>query len=343
MYQPNEVPDIYVKHQTSKKNTEKQQKSSQNQNKNEKNKKNKQKNIHVPHRYPRRNRDKGGDPRMANSLTQGSSRGNTSWIPLIPTTVLTFLLTIVGLAFVPTHTTAMPAVELKNSRILHLNPTYLQPITRDRNTETLRAYHALCDKWSELVNPTPADERWRIASIVKHSDKRIKDGTRSIFYKAQFSDGMQSWFTMDTLRIADPFTVINHAYTHGYWDTEGYEWIKDYMDLEKDVLALLKGYNTSTASKKKYKFGVEVPSNPKHALFLDKLNGNDGWRKSIKLELDQIMSYQVFKALPRGYRQIPYHIVFDVKFDGRLKSRLVAGGHRTPEVPREDAFSGVIP
>ena len=35
-------------------------------------------------------------------------------------------------------------------------------------------------------------------------------------------------------------------------------------------------------------------------------------------------------------------MVFDVKFDGWLKSRLVAGGHRTPDVPKEDVFSGVV-
>ena len=46
--------------------------------------------------------------------------------------------------------------------------------------------------------------------------------------------------------------------------------------------------------------------------------------------------------MPVGYKRIPYHIVFDVKFDGRLKSRLVAGGHRTPDVPHEDVFSPVV-
>jgi len=35
-------------------------------------------------------------------------------------------------------------------------------------------------------------------------------------------------------------------------------------------------------------------------------------------------------------------MVFDVKFDGHLKSCLVAGGHRTPHVPKEDVFSSVM-
>ena len=35
-------------------------------------------------------------------------------------------------------------------------------------------------------------------------------------------------------------------------------------------------------------------------------------------------------------------MVFDVKFDGRLKGRLVASGDRTPEVHHEEVFSSVV-
>ncbi len=93
---------------------------------------------------------------------------------------------------------------------------------------------------------------------------------------------------------------------------------------------------------------MEVPRNPKHALAIDKAEGNKEWQNSIKLELDQILGYEVFKILepsdptPLGYKRIPYHIVHDVKFDGRKKSRLVAGGHMSPNVSKEEAFSGVV-
>jgi hypothetical protein len=39
--------------------------------------------------------------------------------------------------------------------------------------------------------------------------------------------------------------------------------------------------------------------------------------------------------IPKGYQEIPYHIVFDVKYDLRHKARLVAGGNK------EDIYSGV--
>ena len=57
--------------------------------------------------------------------------------------------------------------------------------------------------------------------------------------------------------------------------------------------------------------------------------------------------HRVFKKLPMGnvpddeYQQIPYHFVFDVKFDLRHRARLVAGGNWTS--PRgEDTYSSVV-
>ena len=42
-----------------------------------------------------------------------------------------------------------------------------------------------------------------------------------------------------------------------------------------------------------------------------------------------------------GFQRIPYHLAFDVKCDGKHKSRLVAGGNHT-EPPKEDIYSGVV-
>ena len=48
------------------------------------------------------------------------------------------------------------------------------------------------------------------------------------------------------------------------------------------------------------------------------------------------------EPMPRGYKRIPHHIIHDVKFDGRFKSRLVAGGHRSPMLDKEERFSTVV-
>jgi hypothetical protein len=48
-----------------------------------------------------------------------------------------------------------------------------------------------------------------------------------------------------------------------------------------------------------------------------------------------------WETLPNEYKCLPYHIVFDVKFDLRQKARLVAGGNFT-DPPKEDVYSGVV-
>ena len=65
------------------------------------------------------------------------------------------------------------------------------------------------------------------------------------------------------------------------------------------------------------------------------------------LELAQLQEYETLKSLgykakvPAGYKKIRVHFVFDVKHDGRHKSRLVAGGHLTDD-PIDSVYSGVV-
>ena len=45
--------------------------------------------------------------------------------------------------------------------------------------------------------------------------------------------------------------------------------------------------------------------------------------------------------VPIGSTKIPYHIIFDVKFDLSRKARLVAGGHKHKNVPAFETYSSV--
>ena len=89
---------------------------------------------------------------------------------------------------------------------------------------------------------------------------------------------------------------------------------------------------TMGSAQKKYKFGVRVPFSTKQAMQLDIENNNTLWKDAISKELKCLSDWKVFRILdkgeqpPEGYKQIPYHIVFDVKFqDLRHCARLVAG------------------
>ena len=96
----------------------------------------------------------------------------------------------------------------------------------------------------------------------------------------------------------------------------------------------------------KFKFGVEVPKNTKHALTLDRLNDNSLWKATTDKELAEINMHKTFRVTTKeddltGFKRLPYHIIFDCKFDGHCKARLVVqGNHSDP--PKEDIYSGVV-
>jgi len=90
------------------------------------------------------------------------------------------------------------------------------------------------------------------------------------------------------------------------------------------------------------KFGITVPGSVEEALNLDRRNGNDLWQKAIDKELKNVVItfklFQYNEILLVGSKQIPHHIIFDVKFDLTRKARLVAGGHRN-NVPSHATYS----
>ena len=275
----------------------------------------------------------------------------TRWVPYNTSQIFKMATTMAfGILLMPTHVMAKPGISFPSltTKSLSLNPIVHEPTSPTQKVKKLRAYHAVLDRWNSLQNPDPLEARWALKKVV--SDREIDYGTegRKVFLKVQFQDGPKKWMTMDEVQLVDPYLAINHAINHDLKHKDEYSWVQEYLDFDEEVVEMVQAYKTSAKEGTKYKFGVEVPGSTKKALEIDRRNGNTAWQESIKLELDQIKEYEVFKvlpdhaSLPPGYKRIPYHLVYDVKFDGRLKSRLVAGGHRSPEVPREDIFSGVV-
>ena len=76
-------------------------------------------------------------------------------------------------------------------------------------------------------------------------------------------------------------------------------------------------------------------------------NFNRLWQESEETEMKQLAEYKTFidkgkgGIPPDGYKKIRCHMVYDVKHDGRHKSRLVAGGHLT-DPNTESVYSSVV-
>ena len=150
------------------------------------------------------------------------------------------------------------------------------------------------------------------------------------------------------IQILSP--LHNTPKTHKLLSLGGWLWAKSYVGNGNSIKLLR---NIHRANKKrlksgtKYQFGVAVPCTTKQALLFDKQNGNNLWKEAIQEEMDKIMSFDTFKILEDGepleedYKKIPLHMCFAVKWDGRHKARLIAGGnHTSPGETNE--FAGII-
>eukprot|EP00957_Ditylum_brightwellii_P206800 15350054-Ditylum_brightwellii.AAC.1 len=67
------------------------------------------------------------------------------------------------------------------------------------------------------------------------------------------------------------------------------------------------------------------------AMKLDKESGNNLWFDAQKKEASTLRDMDTFELMPEnfnltGYKHVPLIYVWDVKFDGRRRARLVANG-----------------
>ena len=261
---------------------------------------------------------------------------NTSW------TGTRQSLTVNGKRLLPTSIHALPSKGLKDIPLVHTKPI---PLTLNKQHEELRAYHARLDLMESILNPDQSDFEWQVEAITDWTVKRHAE-VDQIFLKVTWIGGNKQWISVNDMRLHDPHVIINYALRNNLTDKPGWEWTSYYLKSHKKLDNMVHAYKTSKFLKN-IKFGVEVPQSTRHALKIDAEDGKGLWKKAMQTEINQLMEYGTFKVLgekepaPEGYKFIPYHCIYDVKFDGRRKCRLVAGGHMT-EPSTEEIFSGVV-
>jgi hypothetical protein len=97
----------------------------------------------------------------------------------------------------------------------------------------------------------------------------------------------------------------------------------------------------------KHKYGFEISRDHKHAIELDEKHGTTQWVDATSLEMVQLDDYNCFHDqgkgvnIPKGFKNIRFHLIYDIKHDGRHKARLVADGHLT-DIPVDSVYSGVV-
>ena len=88
-----------------------------------------------------------------------------------------------------------------------------------------------------------------------------------------------------------------------------------------------------------------MPRSVKHALELDRINGNDLWAKAIQKEMTNVgIAFDIRdhgEKVPVGFEKVTGHIIFDVKMDFTRKARWVLDGHKCPK-PDMSTYAGVV-
>jgi hypothetical protein len=185
---------------------------------------------------------------------------------------------------------------------------------------------------------------WNPLFIYSHRVRKHKGQTRSFQLRVGWQYHDPCWIDGDALRVQCPHLIIDYVHRNKFENLSDFKWVKKLTPEEET--RLVHAFATSTQPGPKYKFGQLVPRNIAHAFEIDRMNNNTAWQDAMGTELKQINDYKTFRLLQKGehlidFQRIPYHFVFDVKFDLRKKARLVAGGNRTTP-PKEDLYSGVV-
>jgi hypothetical protein len=203
---------------------------------------------------------------------------------------------------------------------------------------------------SKLEAELDGEVIWKFKRITAHEGPLVPNHRN---YKGSLYNVMVEWengeITSEPLSIIaadDPVTCAIYARDNDLLELDGWKRFKRLAKRQKKLFrmanqAKLRSYNSAP----KYKYGFEVPRDYKHAIWLDKRNGNTKWFDATKLEMSQLDDYSTFrdagKVIPDGHKKIRVHLVYDVKHDGRHKARLVADGHLT-DIPVESVYSGVV-
>lgn len=143
--------------------------------------------------------------------------------------------------------------------------------------------------------------------------------------------------------MQDPQLLICYADKHNLAAHPAFAWT---FNFKADATNLHQVLAAQVKSTHKFKFGVKVANTVKHVLWLDKMNGNNLWRDATDKELQQINNYDTFGEPTSAseldsYTQIPYHIMFNIKFDLRRKACVLANRNKT-NPDGEDVYSGVV-
>ena len=158
--------------------------------------------------------------------------------------------------------------------------------------DDLISYNQLMEYQEDKTDTGPLEDGfYRFKCIKDHngpytsSDPEYNGSSYNLLI--EWEPGEQTWEPLSNIIASDPYTCAVYAKEHNLLNTPGWKKSK---------------YRQVRASRK-YKHGWEVPRDYTHAPQLDIHNGNNMWKETIDLEIEQIKQYQVFTDVGNAYLQ----------------------------------------
>ena len=174
--------------------------------------------------------------------------------------------------------------------------------------------------------------------------------------QVEWETGEITFEPLSVIVADDTVTCAAYAKQHDLLAVEGWHRFRNLSKKDKVHARAMKQSKISQVRRSQtYMIGYLIARNYMEAMQFDSGNKNRKWYDAIKLEMESMLEYKVFKKWdkaildkhkkvmnsPKGYHRTKVHLVFAVKFDGRHKARLVVDGHLTPETI-ENIYSGLV-
>ena len=178
-------------------------------------------------------------------------------------------------------------------------------------------------------------ELYRFRAIIGHqgpllaSDSDWKQSKYNV--QVEWETGEITFEPLSIIAADDPVTCAAYAKENDLLALEGWHRFRR-LSKKGEVLAraIKQSMIGQVRRSQTYMFGYLVLRNYMEAMQLDSENKNSKWYDVIKLEMESMLEYKVFKKLdkaildkhkkvmnlPKGYHRIKVHLVFAVKFDG---------------------------
>jgi hypothetical protein len=194
---------------------------------------------------------------------------------------------------------------------------------------------------------------WRFKQIAGHEGPLTKNHPMwkgSIYnVRVEWENRKSTNEPMTTIAADDPVTCAIYAKDNNLLlDLPGWKSFKSIARRQQhmfqmDYQAKLRSFQLAP----KNKYGFEIPRDYKHAIALDEKHGTTQWVDATSLEMVQLNDSNCFHDqgkgvdIPKGFKKICVHLIYDVKHNGRHKAQLVADGHLTG-IPVDSFYSGVV-